>query len=386
LKTLVKQNIHIYNENSEIVLLENIDNQSNLISILEVKGIKFTNKSFMFDFEMKQSMVVSPDPFLDVCYIKKPSFNVKTNENISNTNNNITNPVNISNNDTLKLNLSSTNSLDNPQGSFKETFNNDHLKNNPISLANPNDSLNNITDSLEDINSSLDTDNNSLGRNFQIKIHKQNDDIINNIDFNDDEKAHKIEKLIDIIKSNNYDDDNKNEIYINNGKYLEENKKIEKENNNLTLNESFYENYHEDYEDNEENNKTLKIKFSDDIIDDDDNDTNGLLTIYDDNISNDVLKPIEFEEIFDKNDNSSNNTNLQEVDIQSLIEVSNEPETIKLKKPNEVYYNLYKEAMKKAKELKNKSLHAYMEAENIKKTYMIENVDNEESSDEEQNI
>ena len=57
--------------------------------------------------------------------------------------------------------------------------------------------------------------------------------------------------------------------------------------------------------------------------------------------------------------------------------ISFEPtmEPITLKKPNEVYYDLYKQARKKAKEAKKSAIIAYLEAKNIKKTYMLENLD-----------
>jgi acetolactate synthase-1/2/3 large subunit len=54
-------------------------------------------------------------------------------------------------------------------------------------------------------------------------------------------------------------------------------------------------------------------------------------------------------------------------------------ETMQLKKPNQVYYELYKEARKKAKEAKKNAIIAYLEAKNIKKTYMIENIEDSES-------
>jgi hypothetical protein len=47
---------------------------------------------------------------------------------------------------------------------------------------------------------------------------------------------------------------------------------------------------------------------------------------------------------------------------------------LQLKKPNQVYFELYKEARKKAKQAKKNAIIAYLEAKNNKKTYMIENV------------
>ena len=62
---------------------------------------------------------------------------------------------------------------------------------------------------------------------------------------------------------------------------------------------------------------------------------------------------------------------LCEVDVK--IETAMEPMT--LKKPNEVYFELYKEARMRAKLAKKKTILAYLEAKNIKKTYMLENMD-----------
>lgn len=66
---------------------------------------------------------------------------------------------------------------------------------------------------------------------------------------------------------------------------------------------------------------------------------------------------------------------LMEVDV----DFGNNLETISLKKPSDVYYTLYKEAREKAKLAKKEAVIAYLEAKNIKKTYMLE--DMSESSD-----
>ena len=50
----------------------------------------------------------------------------------------------------------------------------------------------------------------------------------------------------------------------------------------------------------------------------------------------------------------------------------NSLETITLKKPNEVYYKIYKEARQKAKQIKREAINAILEAKNIKNTYMID--------------
>lgn len=71
------------------------------------------------------------------------------------------------------------------------------------------------------------------------------------------------------------------------------------------------------------------------------------------------------------------NKDLKEVDID--INNTNNLETLTLKKPNQVYFELYKEAREKAKMAKKAAIIAYLEAKNIKKTYMIDNLNDSDS-------
>ena len=56
-----------------------------------------------------------------------------------------------------------------------------------------------------------------------------------------------------------------------------------------------------------------------------------------------------------------------------------EEEKITLKKREEVYYKIYREARKKARILKHQALLAFLEAKNIKKTYMLEDLEEDDS-------
>jgi hypothetical protein len=60
------------------------------------------------------------------------------------------------------------------------------------------------------------------------------------------------------------------------------------------------------------------------------------------------------------------------IDLENL-------EKFTLKKPNKVYFDLYKEARKKAKLAKKNAILAFLEAKNIKKTYMLENMNDSDS-------
>lgn len=88
-----------------------------------------------------------------------------------------------------------------------------------------------------------------------------------------------------------------------------------------------------------------------------------------------ITLDIEFEELDDNME--ENNDELREIDNNDL-HLEN-AESMTLKKPNQVYFELYKEARNKAKQAKRNAILAYLEAKNIKKTYMIENIQDSDS-------
>ena len=61
--------------------------------------------------------------------------------------------------------------------------------------------------------------------------------------------------------------------------------------------------------------------------------------------------------------------------------LENNLETITLKKPNQVYYEIYQKAREKAKDAKKKAVLAFLEMKNIKKTYMLDDIDESDESD-----
>jgi hypothetical protein len=56
-------------------------------------------------------------------------------------------------------------------------------------------------------------------------------------------------------------------------------------------------------------------------------------------------------------------------------------ETMILKKPNEVYYEIYRAARKKAKHMRQVAVEAYLEAKEIKTKYMLDDVDDSDEDD-----
>jgi len=73
--------IKIYNENELPLGINDIKSETNIISFLEIQGIKFTSKNFQIEIEMKQVMVLSDEPIFESCLIKtnKTSKMDKTN-------------------------------------------------------------------------------------------------------------------------------------------------------------------------------------------------------------------------------------------------------------------------------------------------------------------
>ena len=91
--------------------------------------------------------------------------------------------------------------------------------------------------------------------------------------------------------------------------------------------------------------------------------------------SNEESEPIQEEEteIVQSDD-------LEEFELQ-LDSVSSD-ETLFLKKRDEVYYKMYREALKKAKIAKELALTSYLEAKHIKNTYMLTDLSDESDLDE----
>lgn len=77
-------------------------------------------------------------------------------------------------------------------------------------------------------------------------------------------------------------------------------------------------------------------------------------------------------QISDKNldTNNTSDTELHEIDLA----IEDNDDILSLKKPNEVYYEIYRAAHEKAKHMKKVALEAYLEAQNIKTKYMLDDM------------
>jgi hypothetical protein len=70
--------IKIYNENEIMLNISDITPETEMISILEIQGIKFTSRNFQIEIELKQIMVLDNEPIFESCLIKTKS---KVNKN-----------------------------------------------------------------------------------------------------------------------------------------------------------------------------------------------------------------------------------------------------------------------------------------------------------------
>jgi len=252
-------NIKIYNENETPLTIDDVNFDTNIISILEVQGIRFTAKNFQIEIELKQCMTLNSDALFESCLIK-PSGNNSS--------------------------------------SHKKNLKEEKSKEVEVAVA----SL-----SVASLDESKD--------NMEL-LEKLSNEIVKEDAITEPEEPEKNE-----------------------------------------------DEYEEDEEDEEPFHPPLTL--------------------------GNVIKPSvqfkepglesELEEIeFNVNESEVEESDeLREVDIATNLE--NVSGTVTLKKPNQVYYEIYKQARKKAKQAKKEAIMAFLEAKNIKKTYMLDDLDESDS-------
>ena len=61
----------VFDENEKQLTLDDIKQEQELITVLEIQGIKFTSKSFQFEILMRQVLILSDKPVFQECVIKR---------------------------------------------------------------------------------------------------------------------------------------------------------------------------------------------------------------------------------------------------------------------------------------------------------------------------
>jgi len=261
---LEKPSIKIYDEDENIVDFTTITENTKLMNVIEVQGIKCSARSFQIELEMKQALLPRPEEFqlFDKCVIQtKP--------------------------------------------------NTQHSTENQVDLENITTQLENVTVNTNDFIT---------------------DDIRNDVI---DDISSKIEQPDMLLPES---DNNTNNL----GKFTEiDNSNIDE--NTEPDNSNIDENTEPDNSNIDENTET-------------------------DDIDN----------TFNNNVNISNFEDSMEEVVFTLEELPTD-DKLTLKEPNEVYYQMYRDARQKAKMAKELALSSYLEAKNIKNTYMLNDIDSDTS-------
>lgn len=330
-----RNNIQIYDEEENKLSLDDITPTSKIISILEINGLKFTQQSFQVEFLIKQIMVLKEKPLFNKCLItlnnsKRVNKQIKEEiENISD------NDSEISIEDNVQNNKSMSTSSENNFATKEEKINDEEKVNN---IKN---SENNIDLEEKDLSNNKKLHTNDVSIDNENKYNPEKVEETDEEEEEETEQEAQTEKVEEGAEEQAEQDDTNNKNNENNDT------KEEEENIKKQADES-----------KEEPSKSTKEHLNDEV--DLNKQSSGL-----------AEKPNHLEESLEKNGIIS--------EIE-LLPPSKTSEYVKLKNPNEVYLEIYKDARIKAKEAKKQAIQAYLEAKRIKSLYLLNEI---ESSDDE---
>jgi hypothetical protein len=301
-KNLVKMpTCFVFDESENKLTLDDIKPENDLITVLEIQGIKFTSKSFQFEIILRQALIMSNKPVFQSCVIKK----------------NILPP--------------STAPAPAPVPAPAQ----EHAA---ISLE--------ISGVSQTIHTTPDNDAQQLQEQTQESLHRIEPHTENNLEKILNAKSNikfNLENQDDIDDDDNNDDDNNDDIV----------------NDNL-----------KDIHINDDKNKS---------------ETTDAVNTGSKNTNNAVLKNNSLSESNVKN-GSNNLEKIESLELNELtelteadLEIKND-ENLKLKKPNDIYYEIYSVAKEKARTARKLAFDAYLEVKKIKKTYMLDDSDSDFSN------
>lgn len=346
----------VYDESEKPLSLNEIDVSREIIPLVKIDGIKFTNKSFQIELVLTQIMVMNiPDDFKQ-CLIKSSNLNKPSTQPVIDSEHVLFSGVKMNerNNQTQigygneKTNQNSDVHLDDSTNQNKPFLKEE--KQMAVSISFPE-------------TKELDLESSNIIDNLYITDASETEDKDNEYDDNreddtDDEEGYEEDE------EDGEDGDDGNEE-DKNGEYKVKNDKRE---TNLVcgVNKSLEKNLVEVND--------LEIIDNTDIF----NKTRHMKDLLEKSITersilnrNSVLKI-----------NEKNNLNLEELQKEKqntleLVDLNIETSTdlIKLRNPNEVYYEIYKAAREKAKRARKMATEAYLEAKNIKIKYMLDYLD-----------
>ena len=276
-KTLSSQyHCNVYDENENIIPIQDINDKHSIIPVLEIQGIKFSARNFQLELLGKQIMILNNKPLFKGCVIKR------SNEE------NIVEPKEPKKSE--------------KESELEETINNAVTDNIQSSLGD------NSEKGL--VSEETKSENSILQESILETLTDDNDNIVDNALDN-------VDNALDNVVDNTVDS--------------EITEVIESSNHNVE-----------------------ELDKESDII----------------------------EENLEEKSNTIGTIDLE--DITTQLSINNSESKITLKKPNEVYYEIYKIAKDKAKQHKKAAISHYLEAKKIKNTYLLDDLDNSDESSEEE--
>ena len=264
-KTLSSQyHCNVYDENENIIPIQEINDKHSIIPVLEIQGIKFSARNFQLELLGKQIMILNNKPLFKGCVIKRSHE-----ENIVET-----------------KEIEKESELEEPTSNVVTDNIHTSLGDNSEEIINSNENNSESNTIQDSILETLEDDNDECNDNTTIDTE---------------------------IDNKNIESDN----------YVETNSSIPQENNS---------------------------------------------DLHEDNLE-EKLEEMESNDL---------------EDITTQLSVNDNESKITLKKPNEVYYEIYKIAKDKAKQHKKAAISHYLEAKKIKNTYLLDDLDNSDESSEEE--
>tara|TARA_B110000444_G_scaffold252701_1_gene282396 strand:+ start:399 stop:1703 length:1305 start_codon:yes stop_codon:yes gene_type:complete len=274
----------VYDETETPVPHTEVNEQSQIIGIIEIKGIRFTTRSFQIEIDLRQVMILKIDTVFDKCLIKKGG---KPSEK--------TDKVDIISFPLPKYQKTSTKEEEQDEQDNKD-----------------------VEDvHVEDVQMTVDENN-----------------IVNDEDHN--------ENNLQLVEANNTNNNSSNA-------------------DDSTVKDT-----------NEQKDIPEPKLIEESIIEELKNDVQSVNNSL-------IATPTTIEKV---DTLSENEDGLEAIDWDDMMLApdNNDKNVISIKRPNQVYHEIYKKAKERARELKKQALAAILEANSLKSTYMLDDMDDDTSS------
>ena len=272
----------VYDETETPVSHTAVNEQSQIIGIIEIKGIRFTTRSFQIEIDLRQVMILKIDTVFDKCLIKKGG---KPSEK------------------TDKVDIISF-----PLPKYQKTT------------------------TKEEEQDEQDEQDNKDVEDVQMTVDEN--DKVNDEDHNEDN--------IQLVEANNTDNNSSNA-------------------DDSTVKDT-----------NEQKDIPEPKLIEEGVLEEVKNDVQSVNNSL-------IATPTTIEKV---DTPPENDDGLQAIDWDDMMLApdTNDNNVLSIKRPNQVYHEIYKKAKERARELKKQALAAILEANSLKSTYMLDDMDDDTSS------